>query len=336
MSTGSTELASPPVGETADGHVRTVGIELEFGRLTAAEAAEAVASSFGPGIAAEAEDRHRFRIAPPEGSCWQGAFEVELDTRWAHPDHVKQYAPELPEDLADDLPRMAAELWGEVASLVMPVELVAPPLPWSSMRAIDPIVRALREAGATGTTHSSFAGFGMHLNVECARLDAEYLLSVLRAYVLIAPRLRKESQLAAIRRVQSYIDPFTVEFARHVLARDYAPDLGQLIDDYIALVPTRNMELDMLPVFAHLDGERVRRRLPGAKIGARPTFHWRLPDCRIDEPDWDPVADWNRWVRVENLAADARELSVLARTFLAKGPRWEIEARMGRILDAFE
>lgn len=329
-------VAAPPVECGADGRPRGVGIELEFGQLTAARAAEVVAAALGPDARLREDDPHRFRIEPLADGPWRGGFRVELDTRWAHPEHLMAYAGDIADDPDPELPRRAAALFGTVAGLVMPVELVAPPVAWRDLEALLPLVAALRRAGATGTESSAFAGFGMHLNVEAASFDAADLLAVLRAYVLMAPRLRRDSGLATIRRVQSYIDPFTVDYARHVLNPDYSPGLGRLIDDHIRFNPTRNMELDMLPLFAHLDAARVRRWLPEEKISARPAFHWRLPDCRIDEPGWRPLDDWARWVAVERLAADARELHVLARTFLSKGPRWEIEARLARIVETFE
>jgi hypothetical protein len=43
-------------------------------------------------------------------------------------------------------------------------------------------------------------------------------------------------------------------------------------------------------------------------IKARPTFHYRLPDCKIDDPDWALKATWNDWVEVERLAADDERL----------------------------
>lgn len=330
------EIMAPPMTDAPTGQPRGVGVELEFGHLDALHAAAVVARALGPGARMTEEDPHRFRIEPPADSPWRGSFRVELDTRWAHPDHLRHYAGELTDEFDADLPRRAAALLGDVAGLVMPVEVVAPPVGWPDLGALLPIIAALRAAGATGTEHSAFAGFGMHLNVEAAALDAAHLVSVLRAYLLLAPRLRRESRIAPIRRVQSYIDPFSVDYARHLLDPDHAPDLDRLIEDHIRFNPTRNMELDMLPLFAHLDRARVRRLLPGEKISARPAFHWRLPDCRIDEPGWRPLDAWARWVAVERLAADQREIRVLSRTFLAKGPRWEIEARLARIAESFE
>ncbi|OBX33760.1 putative amidoligase enzyme [Halomonas elongata] len=40
-----------------------------------------------------------------------------------------------------------------------------------------------------------------------------------------------------------------------MLDPDYQPDLRTLIDDYLEYNPTRNRELDLLPLFAYLDPE---------------------------------------------------------------------------------
>ncbi|MEO1695005.1 MAG: amidoligase family protein, partial [Pseudomonadota bacterium] len=77
-----------------------------------------------------------------------------------------------------------------------------------------------------------------------------------------------------------------------------------LIDDYLRLSPTRNTELDLLPLLAHLDADRVRRALPDEKVRARPTFHYRLPNAEIGNPNWSALREWNRWVLVEQIAAD--------------------------------
>jgi hypothetical protein len=55
-------------------------------------------------------------------------------------------------------------------------------------------------------------------------------------------------------------------------------------------------------------------------VKPRPTFHYRLPDCRIDEPGWRPSVDWNRWVAVERLAEDPERLGELAADRLAEVP----------------
>jgi hypothetical protein len=39
-------------------------------------------------------------------------------------------------------------------------------------------------------------------------------------------------------------------------------------------------------------------------VKPRPAFHYRLPNCMVDEADWTLAEEWNRWVVVERLAYD--------------------------------
>jgi hypothetical protein len=85
------------------------------------------------------------------------------------------------------------------------------------------------------------------------------------------------------RRITSYIDPFPIEYVRKVIAPAYRPDLGTLIDDYLEHNPTRNRALDLLPLFLHLDEERVRAITDDPLIKPRPTFP--LPPAQLrDRP----------------------------------------------------
>ena len=110
--------------------------------------------------------------------------------------------------------------------------------------------------------------------------------------------------------MQSYPE----DYVAHVLAADYRPDLETLIDDFLEFTPTRNRPLDLLPLFAHIDEDRVMAA-PVEKelIKPRPAFHYRLPNCLVDEPDWSLAVPWNDWVEVERLAADAKALEKLRR-----------------------
>lgn len=320
--------AAPPVPRNAEGAERRVGVELEFGGIGAVEAAEALARAVGGGI--ERRSAHEYVVESPT----LGRFRVELDTRWAHPDFVARHLEDLPEDWRQGLDVQIADLVGQLASTVMPVEIVAPPVPWPALGFLADVNAALAAAGARGTAHSAFAGFGMHFNVEVVSLAPDDLLATLRAYVVLAAWLRRESRLATIRQLQSYVDPLSNAYARFVLRPGYAPDATTLIRDHVAFNPGRDYELDMLPVFAAIDADLVARLLPKVKNAARPAYHWRLPDCRVDEPGWDPLEDWARWVEVERLAADRDLLAREARAFLEGGPQSELEARLARIRDA--
>jgi hypothetical protein len=53
----------------------------------------------------------------------------------------------------------------------------------------------------------------------------------------------------------------------------------------------------------------------------RPAFHYRLPNCMVDEPHWTVAREWNTWVAVERLAADAGRLEELSREYLRADDR---------------
>jgi hypothetical protein len=122
------------------------------------------------------------------------------------------------------------------------------------------------------------------------------------------------------RRIAPYINPFPRAYARLVLAPDYPADAGRLIDDYMEHNPTRNRSLDMLPVFAHVDADRTMRRVEENDmhlVKSRPAFHYRLPNCLVDEADWRVAREWNTWVDVERLACNKDKLARMSRDYLA-------------------
>jgi hypothetical protein len=120
----------------------------------------------------------------------------------------------------------------------------------------------------------------------------------------------------ATRHFLGFADPFPPDYVRRLVTPDYLPDLSTFVEDYLGANPTRNRDLDMLPMLAQIDEERVRARLPNEKINKRPAFHYRLPDARISDPGWSIAPDWNRWVAVERLAFDRDRLEALGRAYL--------------------
>jgi hypothetical protein len=57
-------------------------------------------------------------------------------------------------------------------------------------------------------------------------------------------------------------------------------------------------------------------------VKPRPAFHYRLPNCMIDEPEWTVAREWNTWVAVERLAADPGRLGALSREYMRADGRW--------------
>ena len=293
----------PPLTETADGRPRGVGVEIEYAGLTAEQSAQALAEAFGGTVVQE--DPHAFSLRGSD----LGDVAIELDSRYLHPE-------KHPSVLGGVGARVASWL-GQAATYVIPCELVTGPMPIDRLHLVDQAVEALRRAGGKGTQDGALYAFGLHFNPEVARPDAETVAATLKAFTLLNAWLRREVAPDATRAFLGFADPFPREYVQKIADPDYRPDLAIFIDDYLVANPTRNRDLDLLPLLTHLDEGRVRAVLPNEKIGSRPTFHYRLPDARVSDPGWSIAPDWNRWVAVERLACDRPRLERLGEAFRA-------------------
>jgi hypothetical protein len=212
----------------------------------------------------------------------------------------------------------------------------------TDLPAMEALREALRSRDASGTHVSPLYTFAFQLNPELPALDASTITRYLRSFLALHDWIIAIVDVDSTRRLTSFIDPFPIEYRQLVLAPEYAPDMSTLIGDYLEANPTRNRALDMLPLFAFIDEERV---LAAAKehsqVKPRPTFHYRLPNCLVDEPSWSFALEWNRWVEIERLAEDAERLTRLGREaldlvdsggdrdrvfWIEQGRRWGIEA----------
>lgn len=297
----------PPLFANEEGRMRTVGVEVEFLGPTAAEAAQALARALGGAVVER--DPHAFEV---RGSRL-GDISVELDNRFVHPDRVESTLPRVLGSLG---PRLAA-LLGTATKFLVPCEMVTGPIPLDRLHEVDPVLDILRALGAKGTQDGPLYAFGLHFNPEAPRRDAVTIAAFLKAFVLLNAWLRREVAPDTTRHLLGFADPFPHDYARRLVRPDYWPPLDAFIDDYLGANPTRNRDLDLLPLLLHLDGERVRAVLPNEKIRGRPTFHYRLPDARVSDPGWSIAPDWNRWVAVERLACDRDRLETLGLAYLA-------------------
>lgn len=300
-----TEAGTPPHPETSQGRLRRVGIEVEFATLSAADGARIVQEAFG-GTVTE-EDAHRYHIDGTE----LGDFTCELDSQYAH-------RPYGEEGGMSGFQTEMRKLVGDISALVVPCEIVCPPIAYTEIPRIDALVQSLNAVGALGTRASPFYAFGAQLNPEIESDDTDGITATLKAYLLLSGWLRGIIGVDLTRRAVAFADPFPKRYASRILAPDYWPDRDGLIGDYLADNPTRNRELDMLPLFAHLDKDHVRRHLNDPRIKARPTYHYRLPDANIGETDWSLCLEWNRWLVVERLAANRPLLEAMGRDYLAR------------------
>lgn len=301
------EWTFPDRLDRSDGQPRQVGIEMEFQGIPIGDLAELVGETLGGAV--ERISEVEFTVEVPD----QGEYRVEVDMRL-----LKEFARDTEEDeSASGLRPFAVKLLSSASAMLVPCEIVSPPLPIEQMTApMDALVDALRDAGAKGTQESVLYAFGVHLNVEPPDLEAETILAYLRAFVCLYPWILEAGDVDLSRRATPYIDPYDTEYEQLLMQPDYAPDWTRLIDDYLSYNPTRDRALDMLPMFAHQDEARVLASVDDPLIKPRPTFHYRLANCSIGQPGWHVSDPWRRWVRIESLANDPETLDRLTAPFL--------------------
>jgi hypothetical protein len=309
----TTKFELPPIVHNARGEIRKAGFELEYAGLSLEAAAIIVRHVFGGRHFAETPSVQRVT------STRFGTFKLEIDSSMLK---ERKYEEPLravgldPEKLggASRVERTVAKLF---AIAGVPYEIVSPPIPITDLAPLDELRRLLQQNEAAGTRARPWYAFGMHINPEIPSDDPGQLRDILRAFLLLYPSLKKRVKVDLTRSISPYINPFPEEYVRLILHPDYPADANRLIDDYLAHNPTRNRPLDMLPVLCHLAEERVMSQVEDKHlVKARPAFHYRLPNCLVDEPDWTLAKEWNTWVQVEQLAHDTDKLAAMSRHYL--------------------
>lgn len=291
--------------QTQAGEPRRLGVEVEFAGLSIERITQIACEVLGGEIDKVSNYEFFLRETP-----W-GDFGIELDFSY-----LKKLGRERDPDVeVDDLDNLAESLLALLARQVVPYEIVSPPLPMSEVWRMDTLMQRLRREGAKGTNHAVAYAFGLHLNPEMPDLEVETVLAYIRAFLCLFEWLKDRSEIDMSRRVTPYIDPFEKDYIRLVTAEGYSPDMDQLIDDYLEHNPTRNRALDMLPLFCHIDEERLRAKVDDDRVKPRPALHYRLPNCQIDESGWGLIRPWRDWLQVEALAGDPRRLEAVCRGY---------------------
>lgn len=307
------DVQYPNVLHNTGGEERRVGFELEYAGLELTTTAQIIRDLFGGVI--EEKNRYEFLINGTE----LGDFRVELDARILQKIASEKLGDKLGIDLdAGKIQASIEDVLDKMAKSVVPIEVVMPPVAVSSINRLQELQQQLREHKAEGTRTSLVHAFGMHINIECPDLETHTLLRYIRAFLLLYPWLLEELEIDITRRISPFVDPFPSAYVEKVLQPDYRPSQKELIDDYLEFNATRNRPLDMMPIFALLDQQKVNEATGGEKNNPRPTFHYRLPNSRIDDPEWTFTDEWNYWCVVEKLAEDPEMIDKLSRLYLLR------------------
>ena len=287
----------PPKQKNLFGEERRVGVEFEFSGIGLNETAELITELFG----GEVNEKNAYQLEINKTRL--GKFKVELDSSLFLDKGYEKQLNKLGIDVNSFGKKENIEKkFREIASSVVPFEIVSPPVRISKLKELEKLIEQLRRKKAKGTRASVFNAFGMHLNPEVTSSDPESLVRYIKAFILIEPWIRRSAKIDWSRRLTPYIEEYSKAFKSKVLNDSYNPDLKLLITDYIESGNTRNQSLDLLPLFGFLEQETTSKLIKDGLTSERPTFHYRLPNCEIENAEWSLAVEWNRWIWVERMA----------------------------------
>jgi hypothetical protein len=131
---------------------------------------------------------------------------------------------------------------------------------------------------------------------------------------LVARDLSEGADMVMVKPGLPYLD-----ICRRVKDAFGAPTFAYQVSGEFAMIQAAAMN-------SWIDRERVMSApVERELIKPRPTWHYRLPNCLIDDPDWSLRDPWREWVRIEKLAADPDALAAAARARLGNSSslqRW--------------
>lgn len=317
----------PPVTMDKAGQLRKAGFEFEFGNLPIVETAKALQQALG----GELDIKTPFEAVLHDSIL--GRLKIERDADILKSVRYRSWLESIGVEFTPGSIAHALETNIDNASRgLIPCEVVTDPIPFDQLDRLDTLIETLNGLGAEGTQESLIYAFGLHINASIPDNSVQTLQRYIQAFLLLYTWIIESSEIDITRRfLTKYIDPFPQEYMDLVLDSAYQPDLNSLVTDYIKHNPTRNRALDMLPIFFQLDQDAVLQGVNEDErklVKGRPAFHYRLPDCKINEPGWSAKAAWNRWVFVETLAADEALLAELIEAWHTSNSSFSIAPRI--------
>ncbi|GAB3170793.1 amidoligase family protein [Telluribacter humicola] len=310
------QFRQPSLLYNEKGNVRTVGYELEFSNVSIKDAVQIIQDLYG----GEVQPVGRFKQKVVNTTI--GDFTVEFDSTLLTEKRYKKVFDTFnikPEEImmgANTLENEVETALESIVGKIMPYEIACPPVPIPDLEQLEKLRIELYKQGAEGTHAFITNAYGTHINIEVPDTSPQSLLNYIRALILLHPWLLEAGHTDLARKMSPFIDPFPALYAELVLVPGYQPDLDTLIRDYHTYNPDRNRPLDMYPVFASLNNEVVSQFSDLGKVKPRNTFHYRLPNSSISQPDWSLAQEWNLWVQVDELANDPNKLTQMSREYL--------------------
>ncbi len=163
LSQVTTKIERPARETNYSGAPRRVGVELEFAAVTARDAARLVRKAFGGTMTAH--DQHRFTVSGTE----LGDFRSELDSQFLHRAETGPEPPSGLRMLLANFQDAVHGVLGDIGSVIIPCEIVCPPIKIADLQRLDSLLAELRRVVAHGTDVSALYAFGAQLNPDIAR-----------------------------------------------------------------------------------------------------------------------------------------------------------------------
>lgn len=307
----SQEFLIPQKTTNVSGEERSVGFEFEFTGVEMEDIASMLSLLYGGKI--KQLSTFEFKVVNTKF----GDFGLELDAQLIREKKYEKFLQNIGIDLSAYEGQEAVEdSLKDLASSVVPYEIITPPISLSAMNELTALVDGLRKLKAKGTGSSFVYAFGLHLNPEIPDESTETLLNYLRAFVLLDSWIRKDIAVDVSRRLTPFINRFEDDYMAHILDPEYRPDQTEFIEDYFDFGNSRNRPLDLQPLFMYLDEQLTSKLVEDTLTSSRPAFHYRLPNCSPEDEAWTLALEWNRWVLVEKLAADEESLLQYCKAYL--------------------
>jgi hypothetical protein len=272
--------------------MRKIGIEIEYYGLSPIESAECTQKQLSGEIEREHDDLVKLHTK-------LGVFRFETDATFIR--KLSALSEENKKSELVDFDGFLRKLITFFSEEFVPTEMISPPLPINELPKITEVHRFLHQAGAEGTLESLRFAFGAQLNPEIKSLDPESLLNHLRSFLILQKWLENQIQVDLTRKITQFAGDFPKSYQRRIFQKDYKPDFDTFLDDYLRFNPTRNRCLDLLPLLAYFNENKVKNAIGDAKCNPRPTFHYRLPNSQLSLQSWSIEIEWSRWLLVEKL-----------------------------------
>jgi len=301
----------PPITTNPSGDERKIGFEFEFTGVEMEEVAVLLSNLYRGKI--KQVSTYEYQVKETK----LGDFTLELDAQLIREKKYEKFLKNIGIDLSEfEGQEQVEDSLKDLASYVVPFEIITPPIQFSDIHQLTNLVDELRKHRAKGTGSSFIYAFGLHINPEIPDDSISTLLNYLRAYVLLDPWIRQDIKVDVSRRITPFINRFEDDYMEHILNPEYQPNQTGFIKDYFTFGNSRNRPLDLQPLFMYLNEELTSELLEDTLTSSRPTFHYRLPNCSLEDEAWTLASEWNRWVLVETLAVDEESLLQYCRAYL--------------------